>query len=130
MARSKLILSVIGLALCLGMNALYAQGTAFTYQGRLNDGSGPASGSYDFRFQLAPDSLGSNVVGNPISTNALSVRDGFFAVTLDFGAGVFLGSNYWLQLEVKTNGADAYILSVAPTVPDTLAVRYHGRQRE
>ena len=27
----------------------WAQGTAFTYQGRLNDGAGPANGTYDIR---------------------------------------------------------------------------------
>ena len=29
-----------------------AQTSAFTYQGRLNDGSSPASGTYDLRFQV------------------------------------------------------------------------------
>src|SRR5438093_7038473 len=32
------------------LSTLFAQGTAFTYQGRLNDGANPASGSYDLRF--------------------------------------------------------------------------------
>src|SRR5947209_5745051 len=30
-----------------GATQLLAQGTAFTYQGRLNDGAAPANGSYD-----------------------------------------------------------------------------------
>jgi hypothetical protein len=29
--------------------SINAQGTAFTYQGRLNDGASPANGSYDLR---------------------------------------------------------------------------------
>jgi len=31
---------------------LRAQGTAFTYDGKLNDGAGPANGLYDLRFTL------------------------------------------------------------------------------
>ena len=30
----------------------HAQGTAFTYQGRLNDGANPANGDYDLRFAI------------------------------------------------------------------------------
>ena len=31
---------------------LIAQGTAFTYQGQLNDGGSPANGSYDLEFKI------------------------------------------------------------------------------
>src|ERR1017187_8647306 len=34
-------------SLLIQINSASAQSTAFTYQGRLNDGAGPASGSYD-----------------------------------------------------------------------------------
>jgi hypothetical protein len=30
----------------------YGQGTAFTYQGRLNNGANPANGGYDLTFSL------------------------------------------------------------------------------
>jgi len=30
----------------------HAQGTAFTYQGRLNSGTNPANGTYDFVFEI------------------------------------------------------------------------------
>src|SRR5688500_10028549 len=48
------------LALCLSMFNVpfittYAQGTAFTYQGRLQNNGTPANGAYDFRFKLAAD---------------------------------------------------------------------------
>ncbi len=32
-----------------------AQGNAFSFQGRLNDGSNPANGSYDLQFRLIPN---------------------------------------------------------------------------
>ena len=86
----------------------FAQGTAFTYQGRLHADGGAASGSYDFRFQLASDAPGNNYVGGPLLVNAVPASNGLFTVTLDFGAGVFTGGDFWLQVDVKTNGAASY----------------------
>ena len=34
------------------LSTVHAQGTEFTYQGRLNSGANPANGSYDLRFTL------------------------------------------------------------------------------
>ena len=36
------------------------------------------------------------------------MTNGLFMVTLDFGAGIFNGSNYWLEVSVRTNGAGGY----------------------
>jgi len=49
-ANFKLI-AIIELFFAIGL-AAHAQGTAFTYQGRLNDGANPASGIYDLRFAI------------------------------------------------------------------------------
>lgn len=86
----------------------FAQGTAFTYQGRLNDDGGPAAGRYDFRFRIAADADGNSYIGSAVLTNGVSTADGLFTVTLDFGTGIFTGSNYWLQIEVRTNGPGGY----------------------
>lgn len=86
----------------------HGQGTAFTYQGRLNSGGSPANGLYDFRFRVANDSAGNNLVGGPFLTNAVLVNSGLFVATIDFGPGVFNGSNYWLEVDVKTNLAGSY----------------------
>jgi len=91
----------------LAFNA-HAQGTAFTYQGRLNDSGGSANGSYDFRVRLASDAVGNNFVTGPLLTNGVPVSGGLFTLMLDFGAGIFTGSNYWLQVDVKTNNAVSY----------------------
>src|ERR1017187_8988551 len=40
------------LALLAGVYQAAAQGTAFTYQERLNDGANPAAGIYDLRFTI------------------------------------------------------------------------------
>jgi hypothetical protein len=86
----------------------FGQGTAFTYQGRLNSGGNPANGNYDFRFRVASDPFANNYVGSSFITNGVPVAGGLFVVTLDFGTGIFTGSNYWLEVNVRTNGAGSY----------------------
>ena len=82
---------------------VWGQGTAFTYQGRLNDGGAPANGNYDLRFILYDSSVGGNQQG-PILTNAATaVNSGLFTVTLDF-SNQFPGAARWLDIAVRTNG--------------------------
>src|SRR5262249_15221427 len=81
-----------------------AQTTAFTYQGRLNLNSGPADGNYDFQFILFDVAQFGFPVGNVLTNVNVPVSNGLFMTTLDFGS-VFTGSNYWLQIAVRTNGA-------------------------
>jgi hypothetical protein len=109
MKIKKLLL--LGAALCslfTLVNAAHAQGTAFTYQGRLNDRGNPARGAYDFRFKLYADPLGNTQVGGSFVTNAIPVTNGLFLTAIDFGAGIFSGSNHWLEVDVKTNLAGSY----------------------
>ena len=75
-------------------------GTAFTYQGRLNDGGNAATGSYDLRFTIYDAAAGGNAVGWPITNSPVGVTNGLFATTLDFGA-VFDGTARWLELAVR-----------------------------
>jgi trimeric autotransporter adhesin len=108
---NRRILVLIAAALCscfTARNVSFAQGTSFTYQGRLNDGINPANGSYDFRFSLMTDAQGSSLFAGPLTTNAVPVAGGLFTVMLDFGANIFTGSSYWLRVDVKTNGAGSF----------------------
>ena len=93
----------IALSLAGGMTS-HAQGTAFTYQGRLNDGINPAAGSYDMTFALFSASNGVGQVGATLTNAATLVSNGLFAVTLDFGAN-FPGAARWLEIGVRTNGS-------------------------
>lgn len=101
----------------------FAQGTVFTYQGKLDSNGGPASGTYDLRFRLSGDALGTTLIGSPVLANGRVVTNGLFTVLLDFGA-VFTGSNYWLQVDVKTNGAGAYttLTPLQPLTPTPYAI--------
>ncbi len=108
-------------ALCLLTSALglpaFAQGTAFTYQGRLNDGTGPANGTYQLRFALFDALTVGNQVGSPLTNAPVNVSNGLFTVALDFGAN-FPGANRWLEIGVRTNGGGAFT-SLIPRQPIT-----------
>jgi hypothetical protein len=98
-----------------------AQGTAFTYQGRLNDGANPANGIYDLRFTIY-DSTNQpgTVVAGPLTNSAVGVSNGLFTVTLDFGTGVFSGANRWLDIGVRINGGATFV-PISPRQPLTAA---------
>src|SRR5580700_10980573 len=114
---------VIALASLLALSHLsssFAQGTAFTYSGRLDHGRRPANGLYDFGFKLYSDPLAATQVGGSYFTNAVRVTKGMFVTTVDFGEGIFTGSNYWLEVEVRTAGESNYtalapLQAVTPT---------------
>ncbi|MBC8096506.1 MAG: hypothetical protein H7Y43_11910 [Akkermansiaceae bacterium] len=85
-----------------------AQGTAFTYQGQLKDGPGPANGSYDLTLSLFGVSSGGSAVGGPVIHLATPVTNGLFTVSLDFGTGKFTGLPRWLEMGVRTNGSGSF----------------------
>src|SRR5262245_35929643 len=97
------------LHLCLLTSAFcpqaFGQGTTFTYQGRLNDGTSPAGGNYDLTFTLFDASGAGAQVGNALTNPAVAFSNGLFTVSLDFGAGIFTGADRWLEIAVRTNGA-------------------------
>ncbi len=75
-------------------------GTAFTYQGRLSDSSGPVDSICNFRFTLYDAASGGGQVGGPLSRPGVTLDDGYFAVDLDFDAGVFQGEGRYMKIEV------------------------------
>ncbi len=99
---------------------LRAQGTAFTYQGRLNDGGRPATGIYDLRFVIY-DSTNQpgNAIAGPLTNSATAVINGLFAVKLDFGTGVFTGNPCFLDISVRTNGSTNAFTILSPRQPLT-----------
>ncbi|MCX8091112.1 MAG: hypothetical protein N3I86_09315 [Verrucomicrobiae bacterium] len=90
------------------LSTCHAQGTAFTYQGRLDSGGSPAAGIYDVRFAIYDAASGGNQWGPALTNSATAVSNGLFTVTLDFGAGVFTGTARWLEIAVRTNGGGAF----------------------
>jgi hypothetical protein len=87
----------------------FAQGTAFTYQGRLNEGAVVANGTYDLTFQLFDAPTAGASQGGPVTNSNVSLNSGLFTVTVDFGPGPFAaGPPRWLEIAVRTNGAGAF----------------------
>ena len=107
------ILFVLTVLFCgMGFN-LSAQGTAFTYQGRLADGGTAANGTYDFQFSLYNAATNGALVSGPVTSFSVPVNGGLFTTNIDFG-GVLTGTNYWLAIAVRTNGSASGFTTLQP----------------
>jgi hypothetical protein len=85
-----------------------AQGTAFAYQGRLQNDGVPANGNYDLMFTLYTTNVGGVSVAEPVTNSATAVSNGLFTVTIDFGTGAFTGNNFWLDVSVSPAGSNDF----------------------
>jgi hypothetical protein len=117
-----------------------SQGTAFTYQGRLTDNGQPANRAYDLRFAVYDSTnLPGTLITGPLTNSNVSVSNGLFTVTLDFGPGVFTGPARWLDIAVRTNGGSfvslsprqalapaPYAITAATVVPGGLVAGTYG----
>ena len=81
--------------------------TAFTYQGRLVAGGSPANGQFDLQLTLFAAPTGGNQVGSSLVNAAVSVSNGLFITSVDFGSGVFDGSTYWLEVAVRPSALNS-----------------------
>ena len=88
-------------------------GTLFTYQGRLNDNGAPAEGSYDFRFLLFNALDGGIQVGPTLTQDNLSVTQGVFVTTLDFG-DLYDGTVLFLEVQVRPGDSTAGYTTLTP----------------
>jgi hypothetical protein len=95
-------------------------GTNFNFQGVIDRGTGPASGTLDFEFRLydSPDPKTGILLGeNRICDVEISNR--LFTVNLDFG-NVFDGDARWLEIGVSQSGpcdAGTSFTRLAPLQP-------------
>ncbi|MHC4648031.1 MAG: hypothetical protein ACYTBJ_21435, partial [Planctomycetota bacterium] len=101
-----IVVLALGLVLCWGkVSEAGEMGTAFTYQGRLMDADEPASGQYDFQFELYTDPCLSSPlfkVGDTITVDEVETSDGHFTVELDFNSPyAFTGDARWLEVGVR-----------------------------
>src|SRR5215831_1312483 len=112
--KSAVICLVSSLALAYCRSAT-AQGSAFSYQGQLMDGTGPANGTYDLLFTINdspdPSSLFLAWVGRP----GVLVSNGLFTVTLDFPGQQFnTGAPRWLEIHVQKTGSTNGLTTLLP----------------
>lgn len=105
----KVVVSVMFLAVSLAVqtaNAAGPVGTAFTYQGRLQDTGTPASGPHDFEFKLFDEMTTGTQVGMTLCQDGVDVVDGLFTVELDFGMQ-FDGNARWVEIGVRADNTPA-----------------------
>ena len=73
---------ILPLVLLATATSLYAQGTAFTYHGRLNQNGNPATGNYDLRFTIYDAAGGLGIVAGPLTQGGVGITNGLFTTTL------------------------------------------------
>ncbi len=99
--------------LLLSSTTLFAQTTAFTYQGKLADTNG-LSPNYDFQFKLYDALMDGNPlpIGSPVTVtkSGVLVTNGVFSVNIDFGvcATCFDGSLRFLEISVRPTGGGSF----------------------
>src|SRR5262245_4588228 len=108
--KTKRVFPLLAVALWLiwGIPAL-AQGTAFSYQGRLNLSGNPTTGIYDLRFAA----YASPTAPTPLNTQPIAaapVTTGSFKVTLDLGSGISTCPQRRLESGVRTNGGATFTM--------------------
>src|ERR1044072_1368005 len=106
MRNQKLKMVATGVVLCFWATIVQAQTTMCNYQGRLAEMGNPVTGNRLFQFKLY-DENGVAIPG-AVSQQTLSVINGVFNTTLDFGAANFSGANRSLEIAVKINAGDPY----------------------
>jgi hypothetical protein len=122
--------SIFILVVCLcGITRLHAQGTAFTYQGRLLDQGTAPNGRYEMELSLWDSLSNGTRVAGPLTNAPVTVSNGLFTTTIDFGSAAFNGSARWLQIGVRTNGSVAAFAPLTPrqsVTPSPYAILARG----
>ncbi|HXI90577.1 MAG TPA: tail fiber domain-containing protein [Blastocatellia bacterium] len=117
-----LSLSLLAVVCLLASSSVFAQNTAFTYQGKLSESSSPASGQYDFQFKLYDtQTVGTGAQkGSMVPVSDVTVTNGIFTVQIDFGAcaSCFDGSVRFLEIAVKQHLGSTFT-TLAPRQPIT-----------
>jgi hypothetical protein len=127
--RARVLLFAVTLCATLHapLSPCLAQGTAFTYQGRLDDNGAPYTGNAEFQPTLwDADTGGTKLADNNPNFVEVAVTNGLFVLPLDFGTA-FPGAKRWLQLEVRTTIGPFNLLSPRqPLTPTPYAITAGG----
>lgn len=93
------------------VSSAVAQTTAFTYQGKLVDNGNLANAAYDMQFKLFDATTNGNQIGATLTFDgnsgnppSVSVTNGIFTVTLDFGSAALSGADRYLEIGLKPAG--------------------------
>lgn len=81
--------------------ATVAQSTAFTYQGELKSNGTLVGGLHDFRFRLFDAATAGTQVGTQLCADNVSVTNGKFTTTIDFGQQFASTAARFLEFELR-----------------------------
>lgn len=117
-----MIAAAIGL---LVGSAAFAQTTAFTYQGLLEENGTPFVGdTVDLVFRLYTSETGSERVGQSPQTAQTPIQDGVFSVELDFGVEAFVPNEpLWLEVSVGKTDLGRQPLLATPYALNTRGIQ-------
>src|SRR5438132_7178808 len=106
----------------LTASSAHAQGSAFSYQGKLTDAGNPANGTYDLQLTVWDASSGGTQQPQPspvtVTRTSVLVTSGIFTVQLDFGANAFPGADRFLEIGARPAGGGAFTI-LSPRQPIT-----------
>lgn len=123
--RTAIRMGMFLLVAVFAANSAAGQDTAFTYQGRLEDGSVPANNEHAFIVRMFDDATAGTQIGPTICEDAVEVVNGLFTLTLDFGAQ-FNSNQRFLDIRVLPGGNCAItngFIQLAPRQPITATPR-------
>lgn len=111
--RKWLLQACLGAGL-IGAVSAVGQSSAISYQGRLNATGTPANGRFDFTLTLFGSATGGTPLAAAVTNLNVSVTNGLFTTSADFGTSVYAGGNRWLEIAVRTNGVAGLFTTLAP----------------
>src|SRR5262249_40858323 len=89
-------------------------GSAFTYQGQLKLSGTGISGLVDLQFTLFDAAAGGSQIGATNTLNNVSLTNGLFTVTLDFGSSAFATDAPWMQIVARSPAGRGPFLTLSP----------------
>lgn len=128
--KQHLLLTSLAAAL-LGLTHANSEplGTGFTYQGKLGDNGQPANGTYDFVFVLYNSPTNDLPIYSGIINDDVTVTNGIFTTTVDFGADLFNGDKLWLEVGVRPGNETGDFSPIPPRQPLTATPYAHFARR-
>jgi len=100
-ARFRLsALAIVLAASWCGILSAREVGTAFTYQGRLQQAGEPFDGNVDLTFRLYDALSDGNQIGPELTAMDFDIENGLFTIDLDFGDGAFGNDARWLEIDI------------------------------
>ena len=90
--------------------------SAFYFSDQLTVNGTAANGNYDFTFKLFNALTNGNLVAGPVTNLAVAVVSGSYTTVVDFGTNIFNGSNYWLEVAVRSSGPGTFT-TLSPRLP-------------